>query len=150
LAKDQIDKAKIVARYYVKAKLPQVLEDKRNEAFEAYRTGKKADSVKAALEMVKNAPWSIVPIAAENVEYYNDLGFFLQQGGKNKEAVPVLEEVTRAVPDRTPAFLNLGDAYAGLSDAEHAKAAYQRYRKLMEQAGNGAKVPKRIQKYLDK
>jgi tetratricopeptide (TPR) repeat protein len=148
--KDQLDKAKIVARYYVKAKLPQLLEDQRNEAFEAYRTGKKIDSAKAALEMVKNAPWTIVPIAAENVEYYNDLGFFLEQGGKYKEAVPVLEEVTRAVPDRTPALLNLGDAYAGISDAEHAKAAYRRYQKLMEQAGNGAKIPKRIQKYLGK
>jgi tetratricopeptide (TPR) repeat protein len=146
----QREKAAVIARYFLRERVPKLLADVHQGALADYRAGRKADAVKASAELIGAAPWKVVPIAADNVESYNDLGFFLEEGGKYKEAVQVLEEVTRAVPDRTAAYLNLGDAYVGLSDTPRAKAAYKQYQKLMQQSGNGAKIPKRIQKVLER
>jgi tetratricopeptide (TPR) repeat protein len=150
VSREQQERAAVLARYFVSRRAPRLLEEAHTDALIDFRKGRKADAANTAATLMLAAPWQVVPVTAENVESYNDLGFFLEEGGKYKEAVPVLEEVTRAIPDRAPAFLNLGDAYAGLSDTEHARAAYRQYQKLMEQSGSGAKIPKRIQKYLGK
>ena len=60
----------------------------------------------------------------------------------------ILEEVVAFDPTRTPAYLNLADAYQKSGDKAKAKANYQKYAELMEKAGKGAKVPARVRAIL--
>jgi tetratricopeptide (TPR) repeat protein len=148
VSKEKLEKAAIVARYFVRERLPSKLDWSWKGALEFYRNGNKALAATRVAPLVQATPWKAVPITTENVQIYNDLGFFLEQGRMYKEAISVLQEVTRAVPERAVAFLNLGDAYVGIPDIPHAKEAYKQYQTLMQKSGNGATVPKRIQKYL--
>jgi tetratricopeptide (TPR) repeat protein len=148
VSKEKLEKAAVVARYFVRERLPSMLEYSWKDALRFHRHGNKKIAANSVAPLVQAAPWKVIPITAKNVELYNDLGFFLEQGQMYKEAISVLQEVTRAVPDRAVAFLNLGDAYVGVPDIPHAKEAYKQYQALMQKSGNGAKVPKRIQKYL--
>lgn len=83
-----------------------------------------------------------------NVAAYNDLGFLLEQANRATEAIPVLEKVVAFDPTRTPAYLNLADAYQKAGDKVKAKANYQKYVELMEKVGKGAKVPARVRAFL--
>jgi tetratricopeptide (TPR) repeat protein len=83
-----------------------------------------------------------------NLVAYNDLGFFLEQANRPAEAIPVLEKVIAFDPSRTPAYLNLADAYAKAGDKEKAKADYSKYVEQMEAAKKGSKVPSRVREFL--
>jgi tetratricopeptide (TPR) repeat protein len=87
-------------------------------------------------------------ISIENIAQFNDAGFFLEQANRAPEAISVLEKVIGFDPTRTPAYLNLADAYSKTGDKEKAKANYQKYVELMEKSGKGAKVPARVRAYL--
>lgn len=54
------------------------------------------------------------------------------------------EEVVDAVPDRTSAYINFGDAYFGLKQNEDAKDVYLKYIDLMKKEGKETKMPKRV------
>jgi hypothetical protein len=144
VAPDVRGRATIVVRYLLRSQLPSLLAEVHGEALADHRDGNKADAASASARLVSGALWKLVPISPSNVEAYNDLGFFLAEGGRPQEAATVLEEVIRAVPDRTVAYLNLGDAYAGLHDSPKARAAYLEYEKRMEAAGTASKIPKRV------
>jgi tetratricopeptide (TPR) repeat protein len=87
-------------------------------------------------------------LTSENITAYNDAGFFLEQANRASEAIPVLEKVVAFDANRTPAYLNLADAYQKSGDAAKAKANDQKYVELMEKNGKGTKVPTRIRAYL--
>lgn len=144
------EKAALVARHLLERRVPRMLTEEHAAALTMFRSGRKPEAAQRAAALLAAAPWKVVPITAANVDAYNDLGFFLVEGGKASEAAPVLEEVVRAVPGRAVAYLNLGDAYAGVQDAARARPAYARYRELMEAAGNGKKVPERVRSFLAK
>jgi len=97
----------------------------------------------SALYVVQGRYWRYIPITASNVTQYNDLGFFLEQGGKYREAIILLSEVIKAVPERTVAYLNLADAYWGLSDTTNARQQYCRYIELMKAGNLEKKIPAR-------
>ena len=81
-------------------------------------------------------------------EILNDLGFFLEEANRPAEAIPVLEKVVAFDPSRTPAYLNLGDAYLKSGDRTKAKANYAKYVDLMEKSEKGSKVPARVHEFL--
>jgi len=85
-----------------------------------------------------------VGINSKNVQKINDLGFFLIKAERYELAVVILNKVVRSFPERTVAYINLGDAYYGLNDTGNAKEAYQKYIKLMKANGKGNKIPGRI------
>ena len=116
-------------------------------ALALFNSGKQKEAAEALYDAVDG---STSTMRGEEVEIFNDLGFFLEQAKRYKDAVGVLKAVLEVAPDRMVAYLNLGDAYLGLKDVSQAKAAYKEYQRLMLQSGKGSKIPKRIQQYLDK
>jgi tetratricopeptide (TPR) repeat protein len=115
-----------------------------NEVFQLYQKGKKDDAAIAIIGFLKLNPESNNKIAVINVNKYNDLGFFLEQGKKYHEAVELLEKVVNAVPNRTVAYINLGDAYFGLKDSVKAKEAYLKYIDLIKKENKEKKIPQRV------
>lgn len=89
--------------------------------------------------------WKIHP---RHVGYINDLGYYLEQANRTEKAIFVLMQVVKQYPTRTPAYLNLADAYQKSGDEAKAKANYQKYVDLMEKAGKGSKVPTRVRSIL--
>ena len=85
-----------------------------------------------------------IKINKKNIQKFNDIGFFLNEAGNYLEASYFLENVTAFSPNRTVAYINLGDAYWGLKQMSKAKKAYQKYISLMKASGKEAKIPKRV------
>jgi len=92
-----------------------------------------------------------IKTALDNGYYYkkifNDYGFFLQQAGRNKEAIDILTIVVTNTPKRTVAYINLGDAYWDIGDKKNASKNYKIYLSLMEKA-NGSNIPDRVMKRI--
>ena len=87
---------------------------------------------------------SLVPLATGNVREYNNIAYFLERSGSYAPAVHLLETIVAAYPDRTVAYINLGDALWGEQQTDAAKTAYRRYIGLMEAEGKAHRIPKRI------
>lgn len=86
-----------------------------------------------------------IPITKKNINKFNDIAYFLEQTDKgNGLAVYLLKKITKEFPDRTIAYINLGDAYWGLGDKEKAKKAYKTYVEQMKKSGKETKIPKTI------
>ena len=81
---------------------------------------------------------------AKNQVLLNNVGYYLERGGFYNEAIYILEEVVRNYPNRTVAFINLGDAYWGSASKNKAKDAYLKYIKLMKLGNNEKKIPQRV------
>ena len=145
----QQSRASFIAQHYVAKRLPDLLTELHSAALSEFRKGHKHDAAELVQPFTDAYPWMLVPVTPDNVEAYNDFGYFLTEGGRFKDAAQVLEEVTRAVPDRAAAYLNLGDAFVGLADLDHARGAFLNYQRLMKASGKEAKIPKRILKYLN-
>jgi tetratricopeptide (TPR) repeat protein len=110
-------------------------------ALVSFKAGKKEDAI-ATLEYVVNK--HTVVLNSTTLSLLNDLAYFLEQTKQYTKAEPILLEITKKFPDRTVAWLNLGDAQLGLGKSDEAKKAYNRYVELMKIAGKEAKIPKRI------
>ncbi|PKQ61438.1 hypothetical protein BZG02_15915 [Labilibaculum filiforme] len=85
-----------------------------------------------------------IEINVESVQKYNDIAFFLIEAGSCQQAIYILENVVSKFPQRTVAYLNLGDAYSSHGDYEEAKQAYQKYIELMKALGKECKIPQRV------
>lgn len=80
----------------------------------------------------------------EVADIVNDCGYFFQMAGKYEKAVAILTKLLNDVPARTPAYLNLADAYQGLGKMAEAQENYRKYIELMKQEGKEKKIPKRV------
>ncbi len=116
------------------------------KVFEFFNKGQKEKARDTILANIGNL--NNIEIDDRNVIYLNDLGYVMEQTSRFREAVSILEKVTSKFPTRTVAWLNLGDAQAGLGKIEEAKESYQRYIELMESSGKGKKVPERVRTFL--
>lgn len=105
--------------------------------FKSGKPGPAAETLAQALTLTSVLTPSTIAIA-------NDLGLFLVEAKRYVEGVKILESVLAADSNRTVAYLNLGDAYAGTGKAVEAKAQYHKYCNQMEKAGMGDKIPARI------
>ncbi len=85
------------------------------------------------------------PISYTNyLTTFNDIGYYLEQSGLYEEAIYLLEKIINQHPDRTVAYINLGDAYWGLGDKDKAQQAYKTYVKQMKANAKGTKIPKQV------
>jgi len=85
---------------------------------------------------------NLYPIEKTNLTTYNNIAYYLQKAGSNKEAVYLLEKIITKYPNRTVAYYNLGDAYWALGDKQKAKEAYTTYTEQMCDAGKQKRIPK--------
>ncbi len=77
-----------------------------------------------------------VTLQDDNIQQYGHAHCFV-----NSPDDEVLEKILEKFPNRTVAYLNLGDAYWGLDDKAKAKEAYQTYIKQMKESGKEKKIP---------
>lgn len=86
---------------------------------------------------------SFEPISKDIVGY-NNSAYYLEQKGFYQSAIYLLTKIIEESPNRTVAYINLGDAYWGLKVTDQAKQAYQKHIELMKANGKENKIPKRI------
>ncbi|WP_428740651.1 tetratricopeptide repeat protein [Tenacibaculum sp.] len=75
---------------------------------------------------------------------FNDIGYFLEQSGLYEESVYILEVIIKEFPNRTVAYINLGDAYWGLGKKEEAKQVYKVYVEQMKAKNKERKIPSQV------
>jgi len=82
------------------------------------------------------------PLSKKTVTYYNNVAYYI--GKYNNEiAIFLLKKIIDKFPQRTVAYINLGDAYFVYKDKQFLKM-YQIYVKLMKKHQKEARIPKRI------
>jgi len=86
------------------------------------------------------------PLADGSVISYNNIAYYLQKAGKNREAVYLLKKIVSKFYYRAVAYYNLGDAYWALGKKEKALYAYRYYVTLMRKEGKEKIVPSKILK----
>ncbi len=80
-----------------------------------------------------------------NVEKFNNLAYNFEQFGNDNEAIFLLEKILNQYPDRTVAWLNIGDAQWDAMRKENTKKSYQKYISLMKsQKKDLKKIPQRV------
>ena len=79
-----------------------------------------------------------------NLVFFNDKAYFLEQSGLYEEAVYILKVIIKEFPNRTVAYINLGDAYWGLGKKEEAKQAYKVYVERMKAKNKEHKIPSQV------
>lgn len=84
------------------------------------------------------------PIHNTNVSKYNDIAYFLGNGNSFEQSILILKEIINEFPNRTVAYINLGDAYWGLEEKENASQAYKKYIELMKVNCKENKIPQRV------
>ena len=83
-----------------------------------------------------------VSLNSKNINKFNDLAYFLEQTEKGDAlAIYLLEKIIKEFPNRTVAYINLGDAYWGLGEKVKAKEAYKTYIDQMKTKGKESKIP---------
>lgn len=80
----------------------------------------------------------------QHVNSINNIAYYLEQSKAYVEAIFLLEKITELFPNRTVAYINLGDAYWGNGEQEKAKQAYKIYILQMKTKGKESKIPKQV------
>lgn len=83
-------------------------------------------------------------INKENIIFYNDKAYYLEQSKLYTESIYLLKKIIKNFPNRTVAYINIGDAYWNSQNKEKAKDAYKIYIEQMKEKGKEQKIPKRI------
>jgi len=138
------DSASRVAELLITRYVKNVVTTIHRIALQSYKEKSFLTMVGYSINISQCEYWLYYPIDQDNVSFYNDIGFFLEQGEKYWDAVYVLEEVVKAVPDRTVAYINLGDAYFECKQNKITKDRYLKYIDLMKKEGKESKIPKRV------
>jgi len=79
---------------------------------------------------------------SSDLEKYNNMAYYLQKAGSNKEAIYLLKKILKKYPTRTVAHYNLADAYWALGEKKKAVASYKTYIKQMKEKGKTKRIPK--------
>jgi len=90
------------------------------------------------------------PLNDKSLLDYNNLAFYLEKKGAYTEALFILEKICALYPDRTVAYINIGDSYYGLGEIDKSLESYIKYKEKMEEKGAASKIPKRIINILKK
>ena len=83
------------------------------------------------------------------IQVFNDLAFFLAEGGDNYNAMKLYRELEKISPSRVVLKLNIADALWGDGKRSEAREYYSSYKRLMESSGREKSVPKRVRDRLE-
>ncbi|MCW3807184.1 tetratricopeptide repeat protein [Plebeiibacterium marinum] len=78
----------------------------------------------------------------------NNSAYYLDKIGCSDCAIEILEELLKVRPNRTVAYLNLGDAYWNKGEKEKAKESYKQYILLLKKDGKQNKIPDTLNEKL--
>lgn len=84
------------------------------------------------------------PLNRSRVTHYNNIAYYMEQAGNYDSAIYLLTGIIEKFPDRTVAYINLGDAYWGLKKHAEAQEAYRNYVRLMRETGREQRIPQRV------
>jgi hypothetical protein len=100
--------------------------------------------------ILNGAGFEVVDIRKKSLVERNDIGFYMERTGKYNEAIIILSDLLSKFPERTVAYLNLADAYAGKGDVHNANKNYRIYIDRMKAEQKEAKIPARVLEALTK
>ena len=83
--------------------------------------------------LIKSIDIEDIKINKKNLTTYNNIAYYLQKAGANKEAIYQLEKILEKYPNRTVAHYNLADAYWALGEKKKAIKAYTTYIEQMKE-----------------
>lgn len=114
---------------------------------------KQVSSIEPTQSRVEALEWSLRTISpdaymachppARNVQDFNDLGFYLAEGGNDELALAFYRGV-EAVSKRTVLMLNMADSLWRLGRKDEAQRYYRQYRDAMSAEGKAQKIPQRV------
>jgi len=109
--------------------------------------------IDSAQSRVESIEWSLSFLSPEsymachppskNVQTFNDLGFYLAEGGNDELALKFYRGV-EAVGRRTVLMLNMADSLWRLDRKDEAQRYYSEYRAAMSAAGKAQKISQRV------
>ncbi|WGE42564.1 tetratricopeptide repeat protein [Actinobacillus equuli] len=88
------------------------------------------------------------PLENDTVNYYNNIAFYLIEGGFPKSAIYLLENIVNKFKDREVAYINLGDAYLEVNERDKALQMYSIYVSKMKKKGKEKEIPSRVLKMV--
>lgn len=90
------------------------------------------------------------PLSKYTVNHYNNIAFYLIEGGVSEPAIYLLEKIISKFKDREVAYINLGDAYLLDNQKDKAINMYSIYVSKMKDKGKESRIPSRIYRVLHK
>lgn len=103
----------------------------------------RAESIESSLNFLSPESYMACHPPAQNVQAYNDLGFYLAEGGRDELALKFYRGV-EAVGKRTVLMLNMADSLWRLNKQDEAQRYYREYGEAMAAAGKAQKIPQRV------
>jgi hypothetical protein len=103
----------------------------------------RAQSIEGSLDFLSAESYMACHPPAQNVQAYNDLGFYLAEGGRDELALKFYRGV-EAVGKRTVLMLNMADSLWRLNKQDEAQRYYREYGEAMAAAGKAQKIPQRV------
>lgn len=103
----------------------------------------RAESLEWGLNFLSPESYMACHPPAQNVQAYNDLGFYLAEGGRDELALKFYRGV-EAVGKRTVLMLNMADSLWRLNKQDEAQRYYREYGDAMSAAGKAHKIPQRV------
>lgn len=80
----------------------------------------------------------------KNVTEYNNIGFYLSQGGEHLLAIQIYDKLLSLAPSRVPLKLNMADSLWAVGKKDKAKIFYNAYRNGMLKIGRIDSIPARV------
>ena len=103
----------------------------------------RAESIEWSLSFLSPESYMACHPPARNVQAFNDLGFYLAEGGNDALALKFYRGV-EAVGKRTVLMLNIADSLWRLGREDEAQRYYSQYRDAMSADGKAQKIPQRV------
>lgn len=103
----------------------------------------RAGSIESSLTFLSPESYMACHPPAQNIQAYNDLGFYLAEGGRDELALKFYRGV-EAVGKRTVLMLNIADSLWRLDRKVEAQRYYSQYRDAMSADGKAQKIPQRV------
>jgi hypothetical protein len=103
----------------------------------------RAESIEWSLSFLSPESYMACHPPAQNVQAFNDLGFYLAEGGNDELALAFYRGV-EAVGKRTVLMLNMADSLWRLGRKDEAQRYYRQYRDAMSAEGKAQKIPQRV------